>query len=38
MVDEVETDIARMRDRVLQAEAIGDWEPLLALAYNKPAP
>ncbi len=32
IVAEVDADIARMRERAEQAEASGDWQPLLALA------
>ena len=32
IVAEVDADIARMRERAAQAEASGDWQPLLALA------
>ncbi|MGH8495863.1 MAG: tetratricopeptide repeat protein [Gammaproteobacteria bacterium] len=35
IVAEVDVDIARMRDRAMQAEASGNWEPLLALAGRK---
>jgi hypothetical protein len=34
MVADVEADIACMRDRAMQAEASGDWQPLLALAES----
>jgi hypothetical protein len=33
-VAEVDADIARMRERAAQAEASGDWQPLLALAAH----
>ena len=32
IVAELDADIARMRERAAQAEASGDWQPLLALA------
>ncbi len=34
MVAETDADIARMRERAAQAEASGDWQPLLALAAH----
>jgi TolB-like protein/tetratricopeptide (TPR) repeat protein len=34
IVAEVDADIARMRERAAQAEANGDWQPLLALAAH----
>jgi len=34
IVAEVDADIARMRERAMQAEASGDWQPLLALAAH----
>jgi flagellar biosynthesis regulator FlaF len=34
MVVKVEADIARMRNRAMQAEASGNWQPLLALAES----
>ena len=34
MVAETDADIARMRERAAQAEASGDWQPLLALAVQ----
>ena len=34
MVAELDTDIARMRERAAHAEASGDWQPLLALAAH----
>jgi TolB-like protein/Tfp pilus assembly protein PilF len=34
IVAEVDADIARMRERAAQAEASGDWQPLLALAAH----
>jgi TolB-like protein/Tfp pilus assembly protein PilF len=34
IVAETDADIARMRERVAQAEASGNWEPLLALAVS----
>ena len=34
IVAEIDADIARMRERAAQAEASGDWQPLLALAAH----
>ena len=34
IVAETDADIARMRERAAQAEASGDWQPLLALAAH----
>lgn len=38
IIAEVDADVARMRDRVEQAEASGDWSELLAAAGSDPKP